>query len=47
MVGMCGLNDLGFEGHSWTFKKKVMGGSYCRVRLDHSLATADWCSRFS
>ena len=46
MVDVCGLSDLGFEGRSWTFENKVAGGSYCRVRLDHGLATADWCSRF-
>jgi len=47
MVDVCGLNDLGFESHSWTFKKKVAEGSYCHVRMDRGLATADWCSRFS
>ena len=47
MVDVCGLNDLGFEGRNWTFKKKVAGGSYCRVRLDCGLATADWCNKFS
>lgn len=47
MVGVCGLHDLGYEGRSWTFEKKVSGGSYCKVRLDRALATADWSSRFS
>ena len=46
MVDVCGFRDLGYEGRSWTFDKKVVGGSYCRVRLDHALATADWCARF-
>jgi hypothetical protein len=46
MVDVCGLRDLGYEGRSWTFEKKVAGGSYCRVRLDRALATADWCTRF-
>ena len=46
MVDVCGLYDLGFEGRNWTFEKKVAGGSYCRVRLDRALATADWCTRF-
>ena len=45
-VDVCGLYDLGFEGRNWTFEKKVAGGSYCRVRLDCALATADWCTRF-
>ena len=47
VVDMCGFRDLGYEGRSWTFEKRVAGGSYCRVRLDRALATADWCSRFS
>ena len=46
MVDVCGLYDLGFEGRKWTFEKKVAGGSYCQVRLDRALATADWCMRF-
>jgi len=47
VVDVCGFHDLGYEGRSWTFEKRVAGGSYCRVRLDRALATADWCSRFS
>jgi hypothetical protein len=46
MVDICSLYDLGYEGRSWTFEKKVAGGEYCRVRLDRALATSDWCSRF-
>jgi hypothetical protein len=46
MVDVCGLRDLGCEGWRWTFEKKVAGGSFCRVRLDRALATADWCDRF-
>jgi hypothetical protein len=46
MVDVCGLRDLGFTGRSWTYEKKVTGGSYCRVRLDRALASAEWCSRF-
>jgi hypothetical protein len=42
MVDVCGLYDLGFEGRSWTFEKRVVGGSFCHVRLDHALATIDW-----
>ena len=45
-MDVCGLYDLGFEGRNWTFEKKVAGGSYCPVRLDRALATADWCTRF-
>ena len=46
MVDVCGLYDLSFEGHNWTFEKKVAGGSYYRVRLDCALTTTDWCTRF-
>jgi hypothetical protein len=45
-VDVCGLCDLGFKGVSWTFEKKVAGGSFGRVRLDRALASASWCSRF-
>ena len=46
MVDVCGLQDLGYQGNSWTYEKKVAGGSFCRVRLDRALATTDWCTRF-
>ncbi|KAG2627843.1 hypothetical protein PVAP13_3KG264155 [Panicum virgatum] len=42
MVDVCSLFDLGFTGRSWTFKKRVAGGSFCRVRLDRALASPDW-----
>jgi hypothetical protein len=31
---------LGFEGNRWTFKKRVVGGQFCRVWLDRALAMA-------
>jgi len=46
MVDVCGLYDLGYEGRSWTYEKKVAGGSFCRVHLDRALASPDWCGRF-
>jgi hypothetical protein len=46
VVDVCGLQDLVYEGTSWTYVKKVMGGSYCQVRLDRALATGTWCMRF-
>jgi hypothetical protein len=46
MVDVCGLSDLGYESRSWTYEKKVVGGSYCRVRLDRALATPEWSPRF-
>jgi hypothetical protein len=45
-VDVCGLQDLGYEGNMWMYKKKVDGGSYCQVRLDRALATPEWCDRF-
>ena len=46
VVDVCGLYGHGYEGRKWTFEKKIPGGSFCRVRLDRSLAMADWCLRF-
>ena len=45
-VDVCELADLGYIGNNWTFEKCVVGGSFCRVRLDTALATAPWSSRF-
>jgi hypothetical protein len=45
-VDVCGLQDWGYQGTSWTYEKKVAGVSYYRVRLDRALTTSDWCSRF-
>jgi hypothetical protein len=45
-VDVCGLQDLGYIGNSWTYEKKVARGMFCRVRLDRALASADWCERF-
>jgi hypothetical protein len=45
-VDVCGLMDLGYVGTAWTFEKKVVGGSFCRVRLDRALATPTWSERF-
>jgi hypothetical protein len=30
-VDVCEFGDLGYIGNSWTFKKRVAGGSFCRV----------------
>jgi hypothetical protein len=45
-LDVCELVDLGYEGNKWTFEKRVVGGSFCRVRLDRALATAPWSSGF-
>lgn len=46
MVDVCGLANLGYEGLSWTYEKKVTGGTYYRVRLDWALASPEWRSRY-
>jgi hypothetical protein len=45
-IDVCELADLGYEGRSWTFEKRVAGGAFCRVRLDRALATVPWSTRF-
>jgi hypothetical protein len=45
-IDVCGLCDLGYKGLSWTFEKRVAGGSFCRARLDRALASPSWCGRF-
>jgi hypothetical protein len=46
MVDICEPMDLGYTGTAWTFEKKVVGGTYCRVWLDRALASANWSTRF-
>lgn len=46
VVDACALADIGYVGMDWTFAKKVAWGQYCRVRLDHVLASNEWCSMF-
>lgn len=46
MADVCGLADLGFQGSPWTFEKRVVGGSFCRSRLDRALASAEWMARY-
>ena len=41
-VDTCGLLDIGYTGTSWTFEKKVAGGTYTRVRLNRCLANPEW-----
>jgi hypothetical protein len=42
MIDVCQFVDLGYEGNWWTFEKRVMGGSFCRICLDRALATPEW-----
>jgi hypothetical protein len=45
-VDVCGVQDLGYKGVPWTYEKKVVGGSFCRTRLDRALASLSWSSSF-
>jgi hypothetical protein len=45
-VDVCELADLGYEGNSWTYEKRVAGGGFCKVRLDRALATSQWSDIF-
>ena len=45
-VDICMLMDMGYQGHFWTYEKKVVGGTYTRVRLDRAMATAEWNEMF-
>jgi hypothetical protein len=45
-IDVCGLRDLGYTGRRWTFEKKVVGGSFTRVRLDRFLAAPAWVDIF-
>lgn len=42
----CGLSDIGYNGSTWTFEKKVAGGSFTRVRLDRCVASTAWMLAF-
>lgn len=42
----CGLSDIGYMGNPWTFEKKVVGGTYTRVRLDRGVANPAWTLAF-
>lgn len=45
-LDMCGLLDISYIGNSWTFEKKVAGGTYTRVRLDKAVANPAWSLAF-
>ncbi|XP_073360443.1 uncharacterized protein [Aegilops tauschii subsp. strangulata] len=45
-VDVCELADLGYKGLDWTFEKRIVGGDYCRVRLDRALASPTWSAMF-
>ncbi|KAL8553044.1 hypothetical protein ACS0TY_001640 [Phlomoides rotata] len=43
----CGLVDLGFVGHKYTWWNKQSGNNNIQERLDRGVATTEWISRFS
>ncbi|XP_073357859.1 uncharacterized protein [Aegilops tauschii subsp. strangulata] len=42
----CGLSNIGYSRKSWTFEKRVTGGTYTRVRLDRGVANPAWSIAF-
>lgn len=43
----CNLHDLDFEGDVFTWRnKKIHINGYIRERLDHVVATPEWCAHF-
>ena len=45
-IDVCMLMDLGYKGRFWTLEKKVVGGTFTRVRLDRALGSAKWSAQF-
>lgn len=45
-IEQCGLRDLGFVGHNFTWSNKQAGDRNIQEWLDRSLATDGWIERF-
>ncbi|XP_019184178.1 PREDICTED: uncharacterized protein LOC109179063 [Ipomoea nil] len=43
----CGLNDMGMEGHEFTWEKGKGTERWVQERLDRAVATTEWCAMFS
>ncbi|XP_019194880.1 PREDICTED: uncharacterized protein LOC109188706 [Ipomoea nil] len=43
----CGPNDLGMEGHEFTWEKGKGSARWVQEWLDRVVATTDWCAMFS
>jgi hypothetical protein len=46
VIDVCELADLGYKGIDWMFEKRIVGGDFCKVRLDMALAAPSWSSMF-
>jgi hypothetical protein len=46
MIKQCGLIDLGFSGHAYTWTNKHFSSNPTYERLDRCLVNADWCDAF-
>lgn len=42
----CGLHDLGFEGHNFTWSNKQSCAGNIQERLDRGVATTSWSDQF-
>jgi hypothetical protein len=45
-IDMCNLNDIGFNGHKYTWHNWQQDGHYIQARLDRFLATTNWIYAF-
>lgn len=43
----CGLRNLGFVGHNFTWSNKQSGDGNIQERLDRAVATDSWGTRFT
>ena len=46
VLANCSLQDLGFHGAAFTWSNMRLSGDLVRVRLDRSVANAEWISLF-
>lgn len=47
LIAKCGLLDLGFAGHPYTWTYRRFGKDFICERLDRALPNSDWCNSFS
>ncbi|KAH7848399.1 hypothetical protein Vadar_002299 [Vaccinium darrowii] len=46
-IEKCGLNDLGFMGHPFTWRNNRAGEGFIQERLDRVLASHSWCNQYN